>query len=67
MNKYLLVSIIFLGAIIAFILFTSLHTAQRETASAIKTKYLCDSAVADCSKNTPKIPNGVCIPGGKCT
>lgn len=67
MNKYLLFPLILIGAIVSFFFFASFHSARKETASANKSKYLCDSAVADCSKNIPVIPKGVCVPGGKCT
>ena len=54
--------------VVSFFFVSTEHIKQRETAEINKPKYLCDTAVADCSnKNTSRITKGVCVPGGKCT
>lgn len=67
MNKYILVFFVLFATAVSFFFFCMSHSMQKETASSNKPKYICDTAIADCSKDTPGVPKGVCIPGGKCT
>jgi hypothetical protein len=67
MNKYALLFFVLFVVAVSFFFFHPLHTTQKKTASNNKPKYLCDTAVADCSKSNSGVPKGVCIPGGKCT
>jgi len=66
-EKTRLILLITILAVVSFVLLR-IFTSQTKTVITNKPKYLCDSRLADCSKQFPSgIPRGVCLPGGKCT
>ncbi len=57
-------------AVVSLVLITTYTATKNELTQihTVKSKILCEKNLSNCNKKlAPRVPKGVCAPGGKCT